>query len=336
VFVEGGIYHVYNRVTRGEHVFAEDAEAERLLDAMRDSKKRDKFIVLAWCIMSNHYHLAIRSTSVPLWRSMASIHSKVSKSYNRRHRVFGPFWQGRYKAKLISDPKHLRALPLYIHLNPVTAGIVEKAEDFMWAGHRELVRKIRRPFVDPDQFLLVFGETRQNARKTYLQSLRAAKSDSWNDAGPGELPWWRFGRAPTENPDDDLTIGRSTPFIDELGRSTGRERPFLTAQDYLRRLLDLLEVNLDDVAGRTKRQEVVRAREIIMTLAIERYDLRLTDLAALSGVRYDAASLWGRRGAQRRVTDPDFRRRIEEIDNALLATQPSREDALPDLERPNV
>ena len=34
VFVEGGMYHVYNRVTRAERVFAEDHEAARLLDAI--------------------------------------------------------------------------------------------------------------------------------------------------------------------------------------------------------------------------------------------------------------------------------------------------------------
>ena len=47
VFVEGGIYHVYNRVTRDERVFAEDQEAALLLNAMRDARDRDGLIVLA-------------------------------------------------------------------------------------------------------------------------------------------------------------------------------------------------------------------------------------------------------------------------------------------------
>lgn len=54
VFVEGGIYHVYNRVTRGEKFFAEDHEAAGLLDAMREVRDRDHLIVLAWCIMTTH------------------------------------------------------------------------------------------------------------------------------------------------------------------------------------------------------------------------------------------------------------------------------------------
>ncbi len=73
VFVEGGIYHVYNRVTRGERVFAEDGAAQRLVDVMREIKQRDGLVVLAWCVMSNHTHLAARCTSAPLWRSTPSL-----------------------------------------------------------------------------------------------------------------------------------------------------------------------------------------------------------------------------------------------------------------------
>jgi len=80
VFVEGGIYHVYTRVTRGERVFADDDEAERLVGAMREVKQRDGLVVLAWCVMSNHYHLAVRCTPVPLWRSLASIQVKLAQA----------------------------------------------------------------------------------------------------------------------------------------------------------------------------------------------------------------------------------------------------------------
>jgi REP element-mobilizing transposase RayT len=323
VFLEGGIYHVYNRVTRGERVFDEDQEALFLLDTMRKVRDRDDFIVLAWCIMGNHYHLAVRCTSVPLWRSMASLHTRVSRSYNARYRVYGPFWQGRYKAKLVETPEYLRQLLLYIHLNPVTAGIVERPDDYSWSGHREVVRRFKNPLVDPDQLLLAFDETRKAARRAYLSSIRAAVNEEWMDGAPGTLPWWPLGRPRREDREDELRMKPGTPYIDALGRSTTLERPLLTPDDFIDRVLKMLEITREEVAGATKRREVVRAREILFSLGVERYGLKVTEMAAALQVNYDSASLWGRRGAGRRAEDTAFARRAEEVDAAVASSPAS-------------
>ena len=321
VFVEGGIYHVYNRVTRGERVFADDQEAALLLDAMRDARDRDGLIVLAWCIMGDHYHVAVRCGSVPLWRSMASIHSRVAKNYNARHRFYGPFWQGRYRAKLVETPDYLRQLILYIHLNPVTAGIVERPVDFVWSGHRELVRKVRKPFVDPDHLLLAFDETRKSARKSYLASIRAGSEQPWLGRLPGELPWWPLGRPTKNERDDELRLNPATPHRDELGRSTARERPLLDAGTFVQRALDALGHTAEEVSGRGKRQDVVRAREVLMTLGVERYGLRVTEMAGILGARYNSACMWSRRGATRRQEDRAFAEKMDGVD-AIIASSP--------------
>ena len=70
VFVEGLIYHVYNRVGRGEAPFKLEDEAQVFYSLLHEVKKRDGLTVFAWCIMSNHYHLAVRTSTVPLWRSI--------------------------------------------------------------------------------------------------------------------------------------------------------------------------------------------------------------------------------------------------------------------------
>jgi REP element-mobilizing transposase RayT len=54
LLIEGGIYHVYNRVSRGEHAFRDEVEAERLLQRLFETKHRDGFQVLAWCLMATH------------------------------------------------------------------------------------------------------------------------------------------------------------------------------------------------------------------------------------------------------------------------------------------
>jgi len=63
VEIEGGLYHVYNRVSSGEQVFSDPNEAIELVETIRDVKRRDGWTVFAWCVMSNHFHLVLRTSA---------------------------------------------------------------------------------------------------------------------------------------------------------------------------------------------------------------------------------------------------------------------------------
>ena len=61
ILIEGGIYHVYNRIGQGERVFDEETEASAFVRLLHDVVERDGLTVFAWCLMSNHCHLAVRT-----------------------------------------------------------------------------------------------------------------------------------------------------------------------------------------------------------------------------------------------------------------------------------
>ena len=98
LFIPDSIYHVYCRTARGEMVFSDPEEANEFIEISSDVKRLHGFDVLAWCLMGNHYHLVIRTRTIPLWRSMARIQSRVARGHNRRRRILGRLWQSRYKA----------------------------------------------------------------------------------------------------------------------------------------------------------------------------------------------------------------------------------------------
>jgi REP element-mobilizing transposase RayT len=202
IFAEGAIYHVCNRLARGEQVFAAEDEAARFVELLREVVRRDEVTVFAWCLMSNHYHVALRTGVVPLDRPMRSLQQRVTRGVNARRRVFGPLWQGRYRAKLVDDQRYLDALLVYIHLNPVTAGLVDDPAEHPWSGHRELVGMERDPVVDVDEVLRVFGTTRRGARSAYVRRLKVAVEEEWIGEAPGRLPWWRLGRPPKSEDED--------------------------------------------------------------------------------------------------------------------------------------
>jgi REP element-mobilizing transposase RayT len=66
LFVPGATYHVYCRNARGEFVFENPDNVEAFIETLCDVRDRDGLSILAWCLMSNHYHIVISTGSAPL------------------------------------------------------------------------------------------------------------------------------------------------------------------------------------------------------------------------------------------------------------------------------
>jgi len=139
LFVSGATYHVYSRVARGEFAFHDPYEAEEFVETVRHVGDLHNWRVLAWCLMGNHYHLVVKTGTIPLWRSMQRLQSIVAREFNRRRRYLGRLWQSRYRARIIDSNDYLRQVVSYVHLNPVAACIVEDPVDYRYSGHRELM-----------------------------------------------------------------------------------------------------------------------------------------------------------------------------------------------------
>jgi len=315
----GGIYHVYNRVSRGQHVFRDEGEADRFEALLAATKKRDDFQVLAWCVMSNHYHLAVRMGEVSLSRSMRYIHHRYSQSYNGRHRVFGPLWQGRYRSKFVGDAEYLRQLIAYIHLNPVMARVVKDAAKYRWCGHREVIgRAVGRRLVDVDETLLAFDDERRPALAGYRSAMSGVLEEDWREEDPGGLPWWRVGRPPKSERGGEITVDDSRPRIGMDGSSTISLRWGMELEDFLERGAEAVEIPLADLKGRKRGETIVEGREILAWLGVELYGFAVKELAEGLDKHLETASRLVSRAALRRVEDPNFRAKIQRVDSVIV------------------
>lgn len=320
VLVPGAVYHVYNRVARGEHLFRDEGEAGRLLARIGETKKRDDFLILAYSVMSNHYHLALRMGHVSLSRSMRTIHQRYTQSYNGRHRILGPLWQGRYKAKLVESVESLWRVIAYIHLNPVAAGIVEDPSEYRFSGHRELVgRRRRQGLVDIDEALAVFGNTRRRALRAYRATLAEATTEEWLGEGVGHLPWWRLGRPKSKVFDEQLVLDESRPRIGAGGISTDFERPQIGIETFLVHGAAALGTTVDALVGRSKQARLVEAREILTIVGVERYGFLVKSMAVAFNRYGETASRWISRGTRRRQEDEEYRSRLDNVDRAVAS-----------------
>ena len=309
VFVEGGIYHVYNRFASGEAVFADPEEALEFIELLRFVKQRDGWTVFAWVLMSNHYHILIRSRAVPISRGFHYLQGRFSQRFNRSRKRTGALWQSRYQARPIDTQGYLDRVILYIHLNPVAGGLTENPTDHVFGGHREIVKRISNPVVDVDDCLLSFGQTERDARRAYLSAIRMGCRELGKGSGDeaGSTRIW-LGR------DHDLAPDATGPYIDVLGRSTGPERHELTADDFIDRCAACLDINAADLASRSRKQRAVEARRLVITLGRERWGQSTKELASVLGKSADTVTYLLREGIRQRMDDDVFSQRYEALD----------------------
>lgn len=302
VFVAGAWYHVYCRVGRGERPFGEPREAAALVSVIREVKREHGLGVAAWCVMGNHYHLAVRAGRVPLWRSMRLIQGRTARGYNRRHRVLGAFWQSRYKAIVVEGERYLQQLIAYIHLNPVKAKAAGEPADVRWSGHRELLGRVKEPLADVGEALSLFGTRRAAARRAYVRILRGERRTAWAGENPDPLPWWRRRAAD----DEPIAPEDGVPRVDALGASSVPARRRWSVDEYVTACCQIRDVERGDLASRNKDAGLTRTRELMTVIGVEGYGLRVRDLAEALGQNPGSASRTLGRALERERDDTAY------------------------------
>jgi REP element-mobilizing transposase RayT len=163
------LYHVTARGNERRAIFRDDRDREKYLARIAFYRERFHFQLLAYCLMTNHVHLAIRTGPSPLSRIMAGLHSSYAEWFNRRHDRSGHLFQGRYKAFVVQEERYLHSLVRYIHRNPVRARIAERACDYPWSSDRFLRRGRGPDWLDVDGLLSLLDDSRRVAVGRYVE-----------------------------------------------------------------------------------------------------------------------------------------------------------------------
>jgi putative transposase len=131
----GYCYHVLNRGNGRATVFHKDEDFQAFLKIVAEASLRHPMRLLAFCLMHNHFHLALWPTNDgDLSRWMHWLLTTHVRRYQRHYHSSGHIWQGRFKAFPVQEDDHLRVLLRYIERNPLRAGLVERAEDWPWSS----------------------------------------------------------------------------------------------------------------------------------------------------------------------------------------------------------
>ena len=146
---EGAIYHVINRGNYRRDVFETGSTAQAFEQCLYEACEQSQWQVHAYTLMRNHYHLAVATPRGNLVEGMHWLQSTFATRFNRLRQERGHLFQSRYQAILVQPGPHLARVVNYIHLNPVSAGIVPVAQlaQFRWSSYRRFLQAGRPPFL---------------------------------------------------------------------------------------------------------------------------------------------------------------------------------------------
>lgn len=169
--VTGEIYHVMSKSIAGYQIFNTAADYTYLLNALyyftlqTPPNKFSYFLrkdvvvqqrgfaasvqelaeqegrsmqIIAYCLMPTHFHILVRQLSDQgISHALRRALNAYTRYFNIKHKRKGPLWMGRFKNVRIENDEQLLHVTRYLHINPVTAGLVAKPEEWPYSSYHE-------------------------------------------------------------------------------------------------------------------------------------------------------------------------------------------------------
>ena len=162
---ENATYHIMNRGRGRQTIFQDSSYYQTFLQCLEEASKRFAAEIQAYCLMSNHYHLLIKTPRGNLSRIMRHIDGVYTQRHNRLRNTDGSLFRGRYKAILIDSSSYLLQVSRYIHRNPIETKkpLVNHLADYAWSSYPAYINQAGVPaWLSRDA---VYGEL--GSRKRY-------------------------------------------------------------------------------------------------------------------------------------------------------------------------
>jgi len=140
-YLPNSIYHIYNRGVEKRIIFEDDQDYNVFLSYIKEylspqgdtlryrellGKYHGEIVLLAFCLMPNHFHLLIKQIDKNSMKKFTqSLFTRYSMYFNKKYKRVGKLFQSAYKATNVIDKEHLLYVSKYIHLNLI--GISKKS-----------------------------------------------------------------------------------------------------------------------------------------------------------------------------------------------------------------
>ncbi len=311
----GAVHHIIARGIERGRIFRDDEDRENFIERLGELVQETQTQCFAWALIPNHFHLLLKTGSVPISSVMRRLLTGYAVSHNRRHRRSGHLFQNRYKSILCQEDVYLKELVRYIHLNPLRARLVKDMaalDKYRFAGHSYILGKNENDWQATKAVLTYFGDRQATARKRYrehvVKGLELGKQPALIGGGllrsAGGWAAVRSQRkAGTFQKSDERILGDgdfvNTVLADAREVMDNRYRMVVNGiqmKDIVAAVSELLLIPGRSLVGPSKERIVVKGRALVCYWSVRELGMSMTEVADGLKIAVPTVSLAVRKG----------------------------------------
>jgi REP element-mobilizing transposase RayT len=216
----GAWHHVMNRGVARRALFETSRDARMFLALLARRARAGDIEIHAYSLVTNHFHLLVRSPAGRLSRAMQRIQDAYSRWFNLTRGRDGPLFRGRFVNRVVENPAYWETVLRYIDGNAVSAGLAASPCDHPFGSARHYARRRGPPWLSRTEVeawtTSWFGSGAYDPAD-YVRQASIARDGEW-------VPQRRLAVPGT---------GREDPLESLVGASAGRFREWLQETEVL-------------------------------------------------------------------------------------------------------
>lgn len=136
-------FHIIVQGIEKKYIFQKAQYKNKYYELLMTKSQQFNIKILAYCVMDNHAHLLIYTEKITdLSLYMKVVNEIFAKMYNKIEKRVGYVFRDRFLSEPIISQRQLYNCLVYIHYNPVKAGMVKRLEQYNYSSYVHYLYRI--------------------------------------------------------------------------------------------------------------------------------------------------------------------------------------------------